>query len=97
MDVICRAWTSGRLATSAAAVPRPKTAYDPGLARAVSETRIERGMTREDVAPKADVTLNTIARIEQAKSNPTWDTLRRIATALDITIAELAKRAQRRK
>lgn len=54
-------------------------------------------MTREDVAPKADVTLNTIARIEQAKSNPTWDTLRRIATALDITIAELAKRAQRRK
>jgi transcriptional regulator with XRE-family HTH domain len=44
----------------------------------------------EALAYKAGVTLNTITRLELAQSEPGWMTVRKVALALDVTLAELA-------
>jgi hypothetical protein len=39
----------------------------------------------------AGVTFNTLSLIERGEANPTWETVRGIAAALDVSIAEIAK------
>ena len=43
----------------------------------------------------ARMTVGALARIERGKTNPTWLTVRRIADALNLTLADLAKRVER--
>lgn len=38
--------------------------------------------------------MNTLSLIERGKANPTWETVRGIATALGVSISELAKLAE---
>jgi transcriptional regulator with XRE-family HTH domain len=71
-------------------VPLP-TGADPGLARALRAARERQGRSQEALAHDAGVTVATVARIERAKANPTWLTVRHIAQALDITLTELAR------
>jgi transcriptional regulator with XRE-family HTH domain len=63
---------------------------DPALATAVRRLREERGVTREALAFHAGITTGSLARIELKRSTPGWDTVRSIATALDISLVELA-------
>jgi len=48
-----------------------------------------RGSTQEDVAYTAGITVAALARIERGETNPRWTTVRRIASGLDISLAEL--------
>jgi transcriptional regulator with XRE-family HTH domain len=73
----------------------PSTQPDPALATAIRSLRVERGLTQEDLAHRAGVTWTTLARIERARSNPTWSTLVAVAGALDLTVSELARSAGR--
>ncbi len=68
---------------------QPQTA----LGQAIRELRKEQGTTLKQLAPKAGVTFGTLALIERGESNPTWGTVRGIAKALEVSVAELAKRA----
>jgi transcriptional regulator with XRE-family HTH domain len=52
-------------------------------------------MTQEDLAHYAGLTTAALARIELAKANPTWATVRRVAAALDVSLVELARRIER--
>ena len=71
------------------AVPRaPKP--DPALASALRRFREDRSLTREALAFHAGLTTGSLARIELAQSTPGWDTVRRVAKALDISLVELA-------
>lgn len=67
----------------------------PALGQAVRELRDKRGVTQEDLAHEAGVTVGTLSLIERGKSNPAWGTVKRIAKALGVTMSELAKRADR--
>ncbi len=70
----------------------PRTAKpDPALAASIRRLREERGITREALAMRAGVTNGTLARIELAQSSPSWDTVCRIATALDLSVYRLAE------
>jgi transcriptional regulator with XRE-family HTH domain len=70
-------------------VPRtPKP--DPALAAAVRGLREASGLTREALAFHAGITIGSLARIELAQASPGWDTVRRIAGALDVSISRLA-------
>lgn len=72
------------------AVPRaPKP--DPALASALRRLREDRDLTREALAFHAGVTTGSLARIELGQSSPSWDTVRKVAKALEISLAELAK------
>jgi transcriptional regulator with XRE-family HTH domain len=66
--------------------PKP----DPALAAAVRRLREDSGLTREALAFHAGITTASLARIELAQATPGWDTIRRIAGALDMSISRLA-------
>ena len=54
------------------------------------DLRIEKGYTQEELARIADVTLRRVADLEtKSGTNPTLDTLSRIAGALGVSTAEL--------
>lgn len=62
----------------------------PSLAQAIRQLRQERKLTQEDLAHASDLTVTALVRIEGAKANPTWTTVRRIAGGLGVTVGEIA-------
>jgi transcriptional regulator with XRE-family HTH domain len=48
------------------------------------------GLTQEQAAFKAGITTGTLARIELGQASPAWMTVRQIADALDVRIADVA-------
>ncbi len=67
----------------------------PALGKAVRELRRKRGATQEALARDAELTTATLSLIERGEANPTWDTLKKIAKALGVSVAELAKLAEK--
>jgi transcriptional regulator with XRE-family HTH domain len=65
----------------------------PALGKAIRELRTKRGITQEDLAHEAGVTVGTLSLIERGKSNPAWGTVKRIAKALDKTLGDIATHA----
>ncbi len=63
---------------------------DPALGAAVRRLREDQGLSMEALAYRAGITLNTITRLELAQSEPGWMTVRKVANALGISLAELA-------
>jgi transcriptional regulator with XRE-family HTH domain len=60
------------------------------LAQVVKKLREEKGLSQEKLARLADVSNNTIVNIEAGKqNNPTIETLKSIAKALEISVDEL--------
>jgi len=70
---------------------RPQAA----LGEAIRELRGKRKVTQEDLAAGAGITPATLSLIERGQANPTWDTARRIAGALGVSIGELAKLSEK--
>ncbi|HEX5853164.1 MAG TPA: helix-turn-helix transcriptional regulator [Solirubrobacteraceae bacterium] len=68
---------------------------DRALAITLRHLRTERGDTQEDLAHRAGLTVAAFARIERGHANPTWTTVRRIAVALEITLAGLGEAVER--
>jgi transcriptional regulator with XRE-family HTH domain len=73
------------------------TQTDLALASTVRRMRIERGDTQEDLAHRAGLTVAAFARIERGHANPTWTTVRRIAGALEVSLATFAEAVERAK
>lgn len=67
----------------------------PALGAAIRQLRDKRGVTQEDLAHDAGVTTGTLSLIERGKSNPAWGTVKSIAAALDVRVAEVAKLAEK--
>jgi transcriptional regulator with XRE-family HTH domain len=55
----------------------------------VHRLRLEHGITQEGLAFKANVTIGTLSRIERSLADPKVSTLRKIAVALGMSLAEL--------
>ena len=67
----------------------------PALGKAIRELREKREISLRAFAPKAGVTFNTLSLIERGEANPTWETVKRIAAALGVSVSTLAKTAER--
>jgi transcriptional regulator with XRE-family HTH domain len=63
----------------------------PALGKAIRELRRKQGASLESLAPQAGLAVNTLSLIELGQANPTWETVKGIAAALDVSIADLAK------
>jgi len=62
------------------------------LSQIIKKLREEKGLSQEKLARLADVSNNTIVNIEAGKQdNPTIETLKSIAKALEISVDELIK------
>jgi transcriptional regulator with XRE-family HTH domain len=60
------------------------------IADNVKKLRAKKGLSLEKVARLADLSLNTIVKIENGvNKNPTIDTLSKIAKALDVGVDDL--------
>lgn len=55
----------------------------------VRQHRLKQGMSQEELADKAKLSLRTIQRIENGENAPRGDTLKRLATALGVSPEEL--------
>jgi len=63
------------------------------IAKNIKKLRQEKGISQDRLSKLADLSLNTIVSIEAGNnSNPTIETLEKIAKALDISIDELLKK-----
>jgi transcriptional regulator with XRE-family HTH domain len=69
----------------------------PALGNAIRESREARELTQEELAAAAKITVRTLSQIETGTANPTWATVDEIASALGISIADLAKLAEKNK
>jgi transcriptional regulator with XRE-family HTH domain len=62
------------------------------LAKRIRELRNKRGISQEKLARLADVSYNTIVKIEAGESkNPTFQTMAGIAKALNVSLDDFAK------
>ena len=59
------------------------------LANKIKELRNRRGMSQEFLAEESGLSLRTIQRIEKGETNPTGESLKRLADALNISPDEL--------
>lgn len=62
----------------------------PALGLAIRQLRHEREQTQEDLAHASGITVTALVRIETAKANPTWSTVRKIACGLNVTVGQIA-------
>jgi len=67
----------------------------PSLGKAIRDLRQARGATLKEIAPKAGITLGTLALIERGETNPTWGTVSAIAAALETPMHELGAMVDR--
>lgn len=72
-------------------MPQPTLAQ---LGAVIRELRQQRSLTIEALAREADLHTVSISRIEAGGQNVTWTALGSIATALDIEVLELVRRAR---
>lgn len=67
----------------------------PALGKAIRQLREERDMTQEALAHAAGITVGHLSTIERGHSNPTWATVKAVATALAVSMPDLASAAER--
>ena len=53
------------------------------------DLRVRRALTQEELADKANVGTNTVARLERNDTEPHLSTLRKLASALNVDPSEL--------
>jgi transcriptional regulator with XRE-family HTH domain len=55
--------------------------------------RTQAGLSAEKLGRRADISMHAILRIEQGRANPTLRTLRKLASALNVSPDELMQEA----
>jgi len=66
------------------------------LGDVVSELRRSAGLTQEDVADRASVSLRFVRMIETGRGNPSFVTMLQIADAIGAPLSDIIRRAERR-
>jgi len=62
------------------------------IGKNIRRIRQEKGISQDRLSKQADLALNTIVNIESGENpNPTIETLKKIADALEVSIEELLK------
>lgn len=62
---------------------------DPALAALLRQLREARGVTQEELACRAGLTMSALSRIERGLNRPAWETVARISRALGVSLVEL--------
>jgi len=65
-----------------------------GLARAIRKIRTDANLSQKDLAQRLGLDPSQMSRLEHGDANPTYGTVKRIAAALEVTLAELAQLAE---
>jgi transcriptional regulator with XRE-family HTH domain len=68
---------------------------NPALGAAIRRLREQRGVTQEDAAHDAGVTVGTLSKLERGESDPRWTTIERVAAALGVSLRDLGGEVER--
>ncbi len=63
-----------------------ETELEYQIARAIIEARVNKGLTQGELAERLDTRQSVISRVENAKTTPSLSFLKRLASALDVTL-----------
>jgi len=55
----------------------------------IRQLRMEKGLSQQNLADRAEIEISQVYRIEKGKTNTTLSTIGALASALDISIAEI--------
>lgn len=69
-------------------------AFQCALGLAVKERRQELGLTQEELSLRAELHQRWISNVETGKRNPSYGSLRRLATGLGLSASALLARAE---
>ena len=72
------------------------TGLSTAFAEVVREQRAKRGLSQEDLAHDAGLHRTYVGLIERGLRNPTIEAAHALALALDTTLSDLIRRAERR-
>jgi transcriptional regulator with XRE-family HTH domain len=73
----------------------PRAEPQPGLARAIRKLRTDRGLSQEELGLRAEIHPTWVGHIESGRNHPAWGSVRRIASGLGVSLAELAALAEK--
>jgi transcriptional regulator with XRE-family HTH domain len=73
----------------------PRSPRLGALGLAVEQVRKEAGLSQEDLGARCDLHGTHVSGLERGVRNPTYETLLRLASALDTSVGELTTRADR--
>jgi transcriptional regulator with XRE-family HTH domain len=73
---------------------QPYSASQAALGRAVKARRHELDLTQEQVSLRSDLHQRWISNVETGKRNPSYESLRRLASGLALSASELIARAE---
>ena len=63
------------------------------IGKNIKQLRQEKGLSQDRLSKLADLSLNTVVKIELDESpNPTIETIQKIAKALDVSVDDLLKK-----
>jgi len=65
------------------------------FSRIVKKHRVKKGLSRAELAKKAGLHQTYIGLLEREKRSPNLDTAKAIAKALNLTLAEIVKQAEK--
>jgi transcriptional regulator with XRE-family HTH domain len=74
-------------------MPAPPS-FKRALGLAAATRRGELGLTQEALALRADLHQRWVSNVENGKRNPSYASLRRLATGLELTTSQLIARAE---
>ena len=64
------------------------------LGETIRSVRVDRGISQENLALLADVDRTHVGRVERGDNNVAFLTLKKLADALEISVAQLMKKAK---
>jgi transcriptional regulator with XRE-family HTH domain len=74
-------------------VSPPRSPAHVALGRAIRDFRVERGISQEELAHLSRLGRKTVYQLEGGQTNPRYDSLLRVAAALDISLGALTGHA----
>ena len=74
-------------------MPHRATKHRKLLGEAIRAERLARGLTQEQFAEKADLSINFVGNVERGEQAVSLDSLAQMAGALKVTIAQLTTKA----
>jgi transcriptional regulator with XRE-family HTH domain len=67
----------------------------PELGQAIKQLREKRNWSQERLGHLAELHMSSISRLETGLLNPTWGNVKKLASALEISLAELSARCEK--
>jgi DNA-binding NtrC family response regulator len=79
----------GRIARKKGLILRREDELNTAIGRSIRELRKGRGLTLKQMARRTKLSVSLLSQIERAESSPSLSSLFKVATALDVKLAEL--------